>query len=779
MRRLWAHIILAAGILLAVCGSFVAVFQNARGNIEYTDGREITFQITELDNPVDYTGDESLAERASKVFEDRLALARVSKYSIQTSGQDIVKVSFAQDDNPDLDYQNVVDFLSSYGNKSLTNKSTIVTPLVLSEIRTGDAKVETTNEMIPSINIPIDMEKESNGYTLLKYKEETEKDESNAEITTTEAEEEGGEGEEVKNYYFYLWYDYEESIDSYEKSQSGSDDYDSNVAAKLSPIKFDCTAIDKDSENLTVYSNVDTDGDGSASEAEIKQAYKVANALVNVLNADKLDYKIKCIANDETHIANPEVEKLVSNGKVAWSKTLIATICAIVVISLLLVVFYRLGALSVSVLTILAVFSSAALIVAFGAEFTTAGIIGVLLVGVASLASGIVYLTKLKEDAYRGHTLKKANSEAMKKSLLPIVDINIVVIVTGIFLFLIGGSLFRTFAVATVIGGLISLVLNTLGLRALMWLATNTTGLIGKYEVFGIDAEKVPNHLAEEKQTYFGAYENKDFTKKKKPVGIVAASLFVVALVGLITFGTLTGGYLFNTGNKKVNYEASRINAATEIYIEETKINADEAYTLTTSNVDDILNDLLIYQAGVAKDKLANLSSIAKNKTETSAIYNTYEFTSKENNVIGEEPKPTVYHKYTVVELNQYINVDDYYVLSLSDVFADKLPLDLAFTAELENIIADKYISSVKPVSQFVTQNQPSFTLVMLGTFTAIAVLCVYFCLRYRLSRGLTSIIFPVVSSAIALGAYSLLRIVATSYTTIAIPVIAVFTMII
>ena len=78
-----------------------------------------------------------------------------------------------------------------------------------------------------------------------------------------------------------------------------------------------------------------------------------------------------------------------------------------------------------------------------------------------------------------------------------------------------GGEALHAFSGIITLGALVSLVISTLILKGLMWLCTNTTGLNGKYEVFGIDSKKVPNLMNEEKQTYFGPYAEKDFTKKK------------------------------------------------------------------------------------------------------------------------------------------------------------------------------------------------------------------------------------------------------------------------
>jgi len=778
MRRLWAHIIIAVSAVLMMAASFCTMFSSVRSNNEYSSGRELTFQISEVEGNV-LSGDETLAERAAKVFEQRLEKASISQYEIKIVGKDIVKVDFAG--QTDTDYNYVAAYLSSYGKMALTNKSSLSSAIYLSDIRTGNAYVETVESINPVINIPVDVTKKSNDQTILDLAKETCEDESNAETEEHEHEEGEEETESETHYYLYLWYDYKENRDSYEKTVEGSDEYDETVAARLSDIKFlaEEDNLNKDTTTLKMYMNLDQDGDENASPSEISGAFKAANFYINVLNAEALDYEIINIANSDTYITNSTVENIAPYGQVAWNKTTIALVAAIVIVSLLLVLFFKLGAVSIGVCSLGAVFGSIGMIVAFGAEFTTAAVIGVILVAVASLASGTLYFAKFKADAYRGHTLKKANSEAVKKSLFPIIDINLVVIIVGAILYALGGAIFRTFSVVTVVGGIFSLLINTLGLFGMMWLATNTTGLIGKYNLFGIDGEKVPNHLKEEKQTYYGPYADKDFTSKKKSVGIVGLVLFVASLAGMITFSSLTGGYLFNTGNKALNSSASTVNQISEVYIEETKDSSKEEYILGDTDINAIFSDLLIYEDGKVGTEFKALNTITKDFKDNNVSYVNYEFQTKDDNEVGQEAKEIITHNYTVVSLTKFIDGDSFQVVSKDGKFPDHLSLNDALEFELNDIESDTFSANVKEVKKLVSQNQPSWGKVMLGTFVAIAIFGVYFSLRYRLSRGIASIVVPIVSCAISAGIYSLLRIVATNYSLVALPFIAAFTLII
>ena len=61
-----------------------------------------------------------------------------------------------------------------------------------------------------------------------------------------------------------------------------------------------------------------------------------------------------------------------------------------------------------------------------------------------------------------------------------------------------------------------------------MWLDANASSAQGKYNLFGVDQTKVPNLSNEEKQSYFGPYAEKDFTKKSKLATIISGIAFLL-----------------------------------------------------------------------------------------------------------------------------------------------------------------------------------------------------------------------------------------------------------
>ena len=761
MRRLWSYIVLTGASLVLMGSSFVNVFRQSTSNIEYADGRELVFRVENKDgNPLepDETAKQTHAEIIADKMMTRLDSMQITNYEVATEGYDTVKVILKQD--TDSNYNNIQNLMAFDGSLTLSSKldNFLDNSDETEKFITGDAYMETVNNY-PTVNIPVG-EHFKDLYDIVKeYKEAANTDA--AESSTTG---EGDEAETTYTYNLYLWHNWDEN--TFSQTVSGNDDYDARVADKIF-MRFDISELEKIEsdgdtiEKLTAYINIqDTNGNSQYEAREVKKAFDTARYYVSLINAGSLDdYKVTFLYSNNVSAVT---ELLVGvDGIIQWSSTLRATIVCVVILSLLLAVFFRLGALSVATLTIGSVYAGVASIILFSAEFNAAGLIALCAVAIASLACGVIYLTKVREEAYRGRTLKKANSEGGKKALLPIIDINVVLIVIGIFAYVFGGSLMRSFAVISVIGALASLILNTIGLKGLMWLATNATKLQGKYEVFGIDSKNVPNVLNEEKQTYYGSYADKDFTKKKKPVGIAAGVLFAAGLAGMITFGVLNKGVVYNNGGTVRN---------SELFVE-TKTNNT---LLTEDIIRSALKNIYTYEEG------KEASAKVLNEQVDEVIYKTRED-------LAENGVDTENYTYYVFKLNTKLNDDKYlaYYVELDAegqeigdrVYSDENGISGLVAEQIKSSDAEAIVS-LKAVNMTSTV-QPEFAPVIWGTLVGIAVSAFYLLLRYRLSRGLTALIVPTMVAGIVGGLFAYTRLAVTNYAVILIPVIAFFSLLI
>ena len=753
MRRLWAHICIAAAALIAVFASFPTVLKGMTTDADYITHRQFTFQLqeridSETDAPAKYLEENSAKEMAEEMGK-RLEKAGVSSYQITTAGNDIITASFYAE--TDDQYKNITTFLTFSGSFALMSADPDGEPLVDDEFIKDTVYLNrpSVNEY-PTIFIPLKNDTEA-FLNILKYAQD------NPDQESQEAEE-GEEETTIDVAHLYIIYNYEKG-DTY-KSLNETNKWSEKLLLTIDVTEtkeLDKIATDgsgngyakDDDSNFYFYQKSgyqDANGNSQADPNEVAAAYNQADLLVNLFNASSLDYEVKLIrgldSEDKVRV-DANIENVFAYGSIAWTSTLTAVVAAIVIVSLLLVVFYRLSALSIVTTTLLSSFLTFMLMVAIGLEFNSLAVLGYVIIALTTLVSGVIYTSKLRDECYRGRTLKKANSEASKKSTLPIIDVHVVALLVGLFTYLLGGAALHTFGSIVLLGSLVSLVVSLAGLKGLFWLSTNTTKLIGKYEVFAVDSSKVPNHMQEEKQTYFGPYADKDFTKKKKPVGLIALVLSVLSLAGLVTMGALNDGALLKGHGEKV--------IGSEIFITNTieKLGSDSKETLSEDDLSTYLSETKVLGASgeaVAWDESDTHKTLSDytNKIETYSVTETK---------VSDDTK-TYLHTYYEVSLKEILSGDTYVV--------HKGEGETTLKALLEGLQDedDRFtVASLKEVSSTDQETYVKWYKVLLATSVAIATLTIYLFIRYRVSRTLVMLLYPVAASAVTLGLLALVSL--------------------
>ena len=758
MRRLWSHIVIAATSLLMVGATFATVVTNINSNIEFEKGQELTFRITAKDddgNPdkdYEFTTDEAVKETA-KIMEKRLATADISRYKVETAGFDTIKVSFVQDTAQE--YEIIQNYLSFNATLAISNSKE--TYALATEFLDANKKAYLEIENgYPTIVIPIKADNELFQAVYTEAKEMSDNNTGEVEEQHEHSDDEE-ETEVTRHAYLYLWYDYIEDYYSYDKiNQNSSDTYNQAIADKVL-MTFDAANpfVDDDQTALRAYVNPKTDDNNEVTPESLAQAFKNARYYVNLLNAGEMEYHVDFMFSKTADLF---VESLVNLGKhqtLAWSRTFIATIVAIAVISLLLVYFYRLGASGIAVTSIVSTFIGLLLVVALGAEYNIAGMVGLIALGLISVLSGVVYMNKFKEECYRGRTLKKANSEAARKSLLPIVDLHAVLVAMGVACYLLGGVMMRSFAVATILGGLSSLLLNLLFLRGMQWLVTNEQGLAGRYDLFDVAADQVADGLDETKARYEGANADKDYTKHKKPIGIAGIVLFVASVTCMLVFGISQKGAIYSSDSKYGN---------SQVYIEYTSEVANN--TSLTADVKDRI------------DSIINNSTLDGTPLKEITELETYEYVTKYDTNKG--GTSTIYYAYYRINFDKALSGDE--MLKYNDLapiaVKDFFTLDELNNASGANLKVPANVSVSLKDSVRINADQPSVASLIAATSVGIGISALYLLLRYRLSRGLTSLIVSTVATGISAGLFAMLRFLpVTSYAGIAIPFVAIFTL--
>ena len=762
MRRLWSHIILAATSLLMVGGTFASLVTRTESNIEFNSlgGKELVFRINGKDDDKNidykYTFDnrDAVTEIAG-IMESRLQTANITRYKVETQGFDTIKVTFSGES--EREYNIIQNYLTFDATLALSNSKDTVA-YAEEFLTTGKKAYLEVTEGYPQIIIPIDAENE--GFKAVYEEAKKMAEDGEGEIVEEHDEEEEAEEEHEHHThaYLYLWYNYVKEYYSYSKYKEEN----STIADKVL-MTFDSENPFSDEDHTALRAVVapsDASEDGNVSAETLKLAYQNARYYVNLLNAESLNYYVSFLFSER---ADAWVESLLDRSgeieTVAWSNTFIATLCAIVVVSLLLVYFYRLGALSIATTSIVSTFFGLFFIVLFSAQFNVAGIIGLISLALTSIISGVIYLNKFKEECYRGRSLKKANAEGAKKAVLPIVDLHVVLVAMGIACYLLGGVIMKSFAVTAILGGLVSLLLNLAGLRGLMWLVTNEQGLANRYDLFDISKEQIPNALEEEKQKFYGANADKDFTKHKKPIAIGALVLLVASLAGFITFGALNNGAVYGTTSPYSN---------SQVYIELSSSTKDES--LKTQTINEI--DNMLTNSKLGKDALSSIVTFDK-----------YDYVERSETTEG-GITTTVYYAYFRLSFDRALEnrdskgaIKDYQVITYNN---NEVAADEFFSYDQLNTLGFTFNNNVTVSlkdSVRVNADQPAFTSLILATGVATAIVAAYLLLRYRLSRGLASLAITVLSVGISAGIFSLLHFLpVTSYVSVALPLIAIFT---
>ncbi len=745
MRRFIAYMGLCVLGLVAVTTTFNSAFTQTTSNIEYSDGRALTFRVSEIDDP-DSEVSEGAAEEIAAIMEERLQTYGATKYDVYTQGDDTVKVVLSEELS---DYYEQIQVYLSFNGAFALGTSTNVVAIGDEFMDTSEEAYVTFVNYYPTVVIPVNTDSEA----FLAVIEEAERIAEEVEATTSSSDDEdedSDEEEEDTTTYVYLAYNFVEGEDSISELLSDSEDYDEDKAEKLL-MQFDISRIWSDDDQVAIASsvNIDTDSDGVINVSDVSYGTQLANYYVNLLNSEELPYDVTFLFEDTVTAYFENVLSYGMRETTAMSRTLIATIFAIIIISLLLAIVYRYAAIAIGTVSLCSTYLALLLSIVFSVEFNTAMIFGLVLVALASIACGIVYVAKVREECYRGRSLKKANAEGAKRALLPIIDINVIVVIIGAIFYWLGGDMMVSFGASCIFGGIASLILNVLILKGLMWLLTNTTKFTNKYSIIGVKENNVPNILNEEKQEYYGSFQNSDFTKYKKPVFIVGLVLFVASIIGCTTFGVLNDGNLFNydtnsVGNTYLYFETSTSRSA-----------------MTTTYIQNLLsNTVLTYEDG----------------TTEALIDDDFDFVNQTTTYTRDETKEgvTTTYTYIVVDLGREIDGDTMATLTIDGTeYTDTISVLLSDYIESSDI--DIYASASLKTEVHYSTSQPDWTLVVISCSVAMAFVSLYFMLRYGLSRGLVSFVMSGVVGFLCVGFFALTRISTSMEILVALPVVIGF----
>ena len=747
MRRLIAYIIAAISMLLAIGVAATPVITKLNTGRDFTSGRdyrEISFRIGEVS---DKKKNDVRAEKVAEEMRNRLDNYKIEDYSVKVQGEDTVAVAF---DLSSTEYNYVAKYISFSGDdfalvssngkpESVRNGITLFNP--------EDVEIEYTDlggVKVPVVVITVTDE----GKTAITdlCKEFTSSEDSGNSRAKTRAEDD--DIDDTQKNYLYLWANFDDL------NGEGYDTIEEPVCRDKVLMAFDADNIwyDEDETKISYMCAHGTAEDAKQLDISgLETENAKANYLMNMLQASKYDYELSCPTVEiskasgvdyykNARVLSASAEPIISLGNninIKMSATFIASIIAIIIVSLLLIVYYRISAIAMIASTLAVVFVTLISFTSMSVLFNIPAIIGFILLTAGALFGQIVYVNRFKEEIYKGRSIKKANQEASKKSNLLTLDSAILLAFAGLMMYAIGQSALKSMGVVLFFGAVFTLLINLLVFKLLMFLVSNSTNLQDKYFVFNVDAEKVPNLLApEEKTPYEAPYEKVDFTKKKSLVSIIFGALSVAALTCIIVFGV--------TKKSPLNVEKA-ISDTTVVYT-----------SIKTDDTTPVVHDVSTYVSYVLENtELAKKTGIEKNIDYKEV--NQYNYNS-------DDKKDEKYYFFTVT-LDE--KLDDDRLSKLQETL--NLNMDDLYSGRDESVT----YSEVKTSKELVYT--PSQGNVALATGITIVGIALYFAFRFRPSRGIAILVTTTGATMIAYGALAGMHFIGTTaLTSVAMPLVAV-----
>ncbi len=790
MRRYISYIILCAAALIGVGASVAPTIEGMEADLAYAQGKTLYFKASHyvegsldgnysdfLDSTdIDASGNPVIEDLADTVTE-RLNTWGMSEYDVSTEGYDTIAVTLRAADSSQTQYSYLEQYLSFSGEDyelgaSDTTHDDYPDADVLSDIIDGqEARIENIDMgqyKVPVVVVPL---QEGDEYkeaflNLITY--------CNDNTTESTTDETTGETTEGTSTLLVVWANRQEG-DEYSQASE-----DPNVKSRI--LTVESTA----SDNAVWYADGDEDketpylqlvpaseaitSDGQYDPTKTKEAYEAAVFLRNMVNASSLgEYRLNFTYSADTPAT---VEQLVTIGNYsvspAFGRTLICVIVSFAIAAIIAALFDRIFALAHVSAMALSVFAAFGTFVAFGSQFNIAALLALALVAGLSLFGSLYYSAKLKDELYKGRTLKKANQEAGKKAVWPTVDAGIIAIIIGIFVYFLAGDLASKAGVVLVFGGFFATLVNLIFTRIASYLlCTDSTMQSSFPKQLHVDSKKIPDLMKEEKQTYFGPFANHDFSKGKIYVGVLTA-LFILAGIGtMIGFGVTNSGNIYNDAAYRQEETVLHISVRSD---SKDSINVASLYGIESITGEDANGNPNLLSAIKIGDKtIEELSTDVTLSDTPKAVYVTADAGTG----------TTYYWWYYQITLSEYFplyadnGAEALYEVSYADVLGDDghltfgEPVEIGLNDAINDYILDELVSEEDLfTAEFATVvpsvSQPEIGQFSLGLGLGILLSGIYMMLRYRPSRGLSALLLSAASSYVCLSFFVFTRMSVT-----------------
>lgn len=234
-------------------------------------------------------------------------------------------------------------------------------------------------------------------------------------------------------------------------------------------------------------------------------------------------------------------------GLGAFSTTMLAGAIGVAAVMLFMICVYRLPGVISAITLAVYIFVVFLLYNAMGAVFTLSGIAALVLgVGMA-VDSNILTFERIKDAMYHGRSVQSAFREGSRESFRTILDAQMTTLISAIILYLLGTGSVKGFATMLIVSTLTTLLLIVFVARFLLGLLVKSGCLDGRYELFSVRKNDVPDVSKNEERRKFPIFRKFDFVGKAKYFIFTSLAVIVVA-AGCMLYHGVNGEGIMNFG---------------------------------------------------------------------------------------------------------------------------------------------------------------------------------------------------------------------------------------
>lgn len=205
--------------------------------------------------------------------------------------------------------------------------------------------------------------------------------------------------------------------------------------------------------------NVNSKIPNGSSVIEGMAGVEEANLLEIVLKAGALKAPVKII---EERVVGASL------GEDSISKGVNSSLIAFGLIIVFMIMYYARGGIVADLALFINISLIFTVLASLGGTLTLPGIAGIILTMGMAVDANILIFERIREELYKGRSLKSAIDEGFKKAMSAIIDSNITSFITGLILYYFGTGMIQGFALTLMVGILSTLFTAIMVSRALI-----------------------------------------------------------------------------------------------------------------------------------------------------------------------------------------------------------------------------------------------------------------------------------------------------------------------